>query len=189
MNDRIKIRRAQAGHEDAWLIARCVMMGVGYELDSLDSDKQADLVKLEQLCMRDDTLYSWRNAFVAEMDGERAGAMVAYDGAGYRQMRAVSFARLSFFRGQNIEAMPVETCPGEYYFDTLAVLPPFRGHGIARAVFSHVIAQKPHGLAGTLLVDPDNPPALRLYHSLGFRPEGEIFAFGMLYTRMVLNAL
>lgn len=78
-----------------------------------------------------------------------------------------------------------ETCKGEFYIDSLAVLPEYRRMGIGRQLMK---AQMEYGLRKglrhqTLLVDPENPKAQRLYESLGFRYESDCYAFGQTYWK------
>lgn len=39
------------------------------------------------ICVREDVLYSWRNTIIAEVNGQRAGMLTAYDGRYYHDMR------------------------------------------------------------------------------------------------------
>ena len=60
--------------------------------------------------------------------------------------------------------------PGEYYLDTLAVLPEYRRRGIGRALLEDGIKR---GIAAgydliTLVVDSNMPDLIRLYESVGF---------------------
>ncbi|MEN3010916.1 MAG: GNAT family N-acetyltransferase [Candidatus Bipolaricaulaceae bacterium] len=58
------------------------------------------------------------------------------------------------------------------YVQTVMVHPEFRGKGIGRRIVEHAVAEAFHlGAPKVVLhVRPDNPPALRLYTRLGFRP-------------------
>jgi ribosomal protein S18 acetylase RimI-like enzyme len=63
-----------------------------------------------------------------------------------------------------------ETSAGEFYLDSLAVLPCFRGCGVGRALLSTACNRAfaaGHMRVG-LIVDFDNPRAEKLYSSLGF---------------------
>ena len=82
--------------------------------------------------------------------------------------------------------MEDETQSGEYYIDSLAVVPRFRSRGVGRGLLLQAVEQARRlALCPTLLVDPDNPRAQKLYTSVGFHHEGEIFAFGQIYWRMI----
>jgi DNA-3-methyladenine glycosylase I len=74
--------------------------------------------------------------------------------------------------------MEPETSAGEFYLDSLAVFPPFRGNGVARSLIL-ALSEKAfaygHKNVG-LLVDFENPNAEILYRSVGFvRKEEKIF--------------
>ena len=139
----------------------------------------ADLV-----CSRHDVLYSPQNTTVAMADGNEAGIITAYDGSRYAAMRQVTMPLLKREFDIEFPEMEDETEAGEYYLDSLAVMPEFRNRGIGRALLTHAIAEgKRLGLAVTLAVDPDNTGAQRLYHSLGFRHMRDIFIFGHTYWK------
>ena len=42
---------------------------------------------LEEVVLREDTLYSWKNARIAVCDGRKAGCLIAYSGNDYVAMR------------------------------------------------------------------------------------------------------
>ena len=122
--------------------------------------------------------YSYRNALIAEVEGSPAGVIVTYDGARLEElrsetMRIVRKYKPDFTNSEN------ETEPGEYYIDTLCVLPQYRKMGIATkliaAIHEKALAEG-HAQLG-LIVDFDNPTAERLYTNLGFHRVGtRIFA-------------
>ena len=79
-----------------------------------------------------------------------------------------------------------ETDPGEYYLDSLAVLPSYRGRGIGRALLRDGI-DKSMSLGYkqiALVADSDMPHLIKLYSSLGFIPAGHRHAFGVDFQRM-----
>ena len=70
--------------------------------------------------------------------------------------------------------MDDETDGSEFYLDTLAVLPEYRGRGIASALLKASIEKaRKMGKPAGLLVDKDNTRARRLYESIGFEQIGE----------------
>lgn len=151
-----------------------------------------------EVCSREaDILYSYRNALLALVEDRPVGLCLCYDGEGYHERRLRTFALFdqspvddteSDEPDMDLENAEDETQAGEYYIDSLAVLPEFRGHGIARQLMLKQIEHgRSLGLLSTLLVDPANPPALRLYESLGFRYHSDCYAFGMIYTKMMLH--
>lgn len=172
---------------DASFIARHVLEALHWEMYQmpLAPHKQAAWQELTPICQQPDVLYSYRHATIAELDGQPCGVLVAYDGASYHALRLHTFSQLSHFRGTDINSMADESQAGEWYIDTLAVVPEMRGRGIGRELLQQAITTATERqLQATLLVDPDNPKALHLYQSLGFCKRGEIFAFGQIYWRM-----
>ncbi len=137
------------------------------------------------ICVRDDVLYSWTNTIIAMSDGHEAGMLTSYPGDGYRQMRQLTMWLVKEHLGIEFPDMEDEAMPGEYYLDSLAVLPQYRLQGIGRALLQQGI-ERGHALSlpVTLAVDPINHKAQHLYESLGFRPAGELFIFGHTYFKM-----
>ncbi|MGN0233963.1 MAG: GNAT family N-acetyltransferase [Bacteroidaceae bacterium] len=149
------------------------------------------LKQIEEVCRRTDTLYSWKNTNVAiSSDGEPVGAIVAYPGEGYLECRARTFDLLGNLITFDVASMDAETRDGEYYLDSLAVHPRWRGRGIARQLI--IQAQKEAAQMGrpaVLACAPDNTGARRLYEALGFRQEGRMYIFGENYLRMVSSSV
>lgn len=158
----IEIREGRIA--DAPLVADVVMMAVGGD------ENHPFYGIVNELAARDDAQYSYCNALVAEVGGEAAGAVVGYDGARLHELRA-PLQRLAKERmGEELD-IEEETSAGEFYVDSLAVLPRYRGLGIGRRLLAE--ARDRAFAAGFskvgLLVDFENPAAEKLYASLGFR--------------------
>lgn len=165
---------------DALFIAR------GFHTAMLLDDTPPERISLfaEKICTRDDVLYSARNTTVAVLDGEPAGMITAYDGARYAAMRQLTLTLVKEHLQVEFPGMEDETEAGEYYLDSLAVLPQCRGRGIGRALLQKAVDEgMGRGLSPTLAVDPANKRAQRLYRSLGFRHVREIFIFGHIYYK------
>ena len=180
----IPIRILPALPADAAFVARCVCMALHHE-PSAD-----ELPGIARICLRTDVLYSYRHALIAWLDDVPVGLCLAYPGEGYHDIRVRTFAAFAALHPNEPDTMDLanaedETCDGEYYIDSLAVLPEYRRHGIGRQLMQAQIRQGQqagyHHL--TLLVDPDNPSAQQLYASLGFRHEGDCYAFGQTYWK------
>ena len=180
MNPQITLRKASAA--DSRFIAENVLRAL-----HIDDTDERHISHLADISRREDTLYSWRNATIALCDGVPAGLMVAYDGARYRQMRDITFPMIRMYVGEDYYQMDDEAAPGEYYLDSLAVIPQYRRRGIASALIQEMFRQRDEaGIPlATIAVDPENYTAYRLYLRNGFRPEGHINVFGTNYDRLV----
>ena len=144
--------------EDAPFLAKCLIAGMhfyDFETEIPEyKDIYFDLVDCEK---RTDLLYSYKDSRIAEVDGKVVGSLLSYPGDNYKELRRKSFA---VFWPDYIaidEESELETGPGEYYLDTLAVLPEYRRRGIA-AGYDLI----------TLVVDSNMPDLIRLYESVGF---------------------
>lgn len=131
-----------------------------------------------------DTIYSYENTVVAEVDGKVAGAMCAYDGADYQRLKQPIVDTLGNDSGfANLK----ETEAGEFYLDSVGVLPEYRGRGIASLLFEAQCQRASslgHKVAG-LIVDEDKPKAEALYARLGFRYIDDKDFFGHKMKHMV----
>lgn len=177
MDDRcISIREASA--VDAALIGKIVTMALGDDLSLCFGNVPAVDV-FGELAAREGTQYSFRNTLVAEVDGEAAGAIVGYDGACLHELRIPTLEKIGEATGTST-VIEDETSAGEYYLDSLAVLPEFRGCGVGRAL---LVAARDKAFGNGyrkvgLLVDFCNPRAEKLYASLGFRRVDETTFLG-----------
>lgn len=174
---------------DAPFIARCVLAGIEmlHVEDELPDDKQPIFDHLVAICQRDDTLYSYRNTVVAEVNGTVVGALVAYDGSRYATLRKTTFGLVAKDMGLKLEQNAMETGVGEYYLDSMAILPQFRGLNIGKMLMQNRIEQARQLGIGkvTLLVDRDKPHLQAYYESLGFVFAEEIFVFGSWYNKLI----
>ena len=170
--------------DDASLIADAIIAAIGPELtDHLAGDHNTpqDVHDLfARLAARTDSQYSYINSRVARNDeGNPIGVCVSYDGADLKRLRRPFFAEANKTFGwgmtpEEIEAVPGETEPDEFYLDTLMTLPEYRGQGIGEALIRDAklkadAAGKPLGL----LCDIDNDRARRLYDRVGFIDRGQ----------------
>lgn len=165
--------------EDAATIARTVALAIGDE-GALQAYCGEDyLAVLTEIAGREATQYSWQQALIAEVDGVVAGAVVGYDGARLQELRNGTLSVICERIGR-IPKITDETETGEYYLDSVGVLPEFRGRGVGRALvaaFCDKVFAEEHGRVG-LMVDYENPNAERLYTSLGFERVGTKLFFG-----------
>lgn len=167
----IKIRNANKN--DAPVIAKAVAMGIGDEdaVRGYCGDNYISI--LTEIAMNDHSQYSYRNVLIAEIDGIAVGAAIGYDGAQLQELRATTYQIINKRTGHT-PSIPDETEAGEFYIDTVAVFPEFRGIGIGRKLVSETCDKAfslGHERVG-LIVDNDNTRAEALYTSLGFSRVG-----------------
>ena len=175
--------------DDAPFIARVVLAGIDMlDIDAKLPDEQRSIYEhLMDICRMDDTLYSYWNTRIAEVDGNRVGALVAYDGARYAALRAKTFGLVQQTSGMDLSRNAMETGPGEFYLDSMAILSDYRGHGIGKMLMHDRMDYAfCNGFQKvTLLVDKDKPRLQRYYESDGFAFDEEMFVFGAWYNKMV----
>lgn len=172
----IIFRRAVA--EDAVVVARIIALALGEELTRyLCGDAGEGL--FEDMVRRDDTQYSYRNAIVCEIDSEVVGAVCGYDGARLYELREPVIEAIRMQCGR-VPDMADETSAGEFYIDTVGVLPHMQRQGLGTELICRMSAEA--FAAGYervgLLVDSGNPSAGRLYESLGFKRIDEVGFLG-----------
>lgn len=159
--ENIKIREAVVA--DAPLVGKVVLMALHY-------DETHPLAPIfAELAVREVSQYSFRNALVAEVDGDVVGAIIGYDGARLEELRKPLY-ELMIEKFGNVPTVEDETSAGEFYIDSIAVLPQWRGCGVGGALLSAVRDRAfaaGHERVG-LIVDFANPRAEALYNSLGF---------------------
>ena len=188
--DTIKIR--PANFDDSEFVAKSVMAALGNDevyAVPLKKEIKATIEKITSICQREDVLYSWKNTIIAEIDGKPIASLTAYDGTNYKEIKERTFSLFDEPLDFDVDLMQDETREGEYYIDSATVLPEYRNQGIGKKLLIASIEKgKELGIPHvTLLVNPHNPKAKRLYRSLGFREAGEVYVFGEYYQRMKLD--
>lgn len=167
----LKIR--PASKEDAGLIAKVVAAAINTE------EGYALLPVFRELAEMENSQYSYKNALVAEVCGEPVGAVVGYDGAKLQKLRLSLLTLYQERFGKKLE-IEEETSAGEFYIDSISVLPEFRGKGIGERLLKSMIEKaikEGHSCVG-LLVDSDNPRAEKLYQKIGFQRKNETTFLG-----------
>lgn len=172
----IEIRRAT--EKDAPVIAQAVAMAIGHE-SSVNYCGENYLEVLTEVAQLAGTQYSYANSLVASADGKPAGALCGYDGAALNELRAGTLAVVNKYNPLD-GPIDDETQPGEFYLDSIGVLPQYRGLGIGSMLINamtEIARNEGHRFIG-LIVDFDNPKAEELYSRLGFRRAGTRMFFG-----------
>lgn len=176
--DTPQITTRPACKEDALIIAQTIAMAIGDEEGLRNYCGENYISVLCDIARAEATQYSYQNAIVAERDGVVVGAVVGYDGARLEELRDGTFAIIEERTGRR-QTIVDETSAGEYYLDSIAVMPEFRGLGVGRvllkAFVEHAFALGAERVG--LIVDKQNPNAERLYTSEGFRAVGERMFF------------
>ena len=174
--------------DDAPFIARVVLAGIDLlDIDAALPDEQRAIYEhLIEICCMDDTLYSYLNTRIAELDGNRVGALVAYSGARYAKLREKTFGLVMRSSGMDLSRNAMETGPGEFYLDSMAILSDYRGAGIGKRLMRDRMdyALENGFQKVTLLVDKDKPRLQRYYESEGFAFGEEVFVFGAWYIKL-----
>ncbi len=172
--------------DDAPFVALVMMEAVGMTVMETGTVPEERIV---DLCRRTDTLYSYRNAIIALMDGTPVGGLISYEGKDYHDIKVHTFALVEDFIDFDPVEMDDETRPGEYYLDSAAVLPQHRGKGLGRKLIEHgVQLARKRGLLPILACEPHNTTAHHLYTSIGFHDDGALHIFGEDYLRMTFPA-
>ena len=191
----IKIRRATI--EDVAYIAEGIYHAFLLEDEALYNQW---IKILKEVCAQEDTHYSYRNTWIAEVDreraeadgertvvgGVRAGMMIAVDGEHYREQRDKMYPQLKgvfdVAFGKGWDDMEDEAKAGEFYIDSLAVSLPYRNQGVGTALIEKAkeLARALGIDVVTLAVEPENR-AKKLYEKLGFSYQRVIEIFNEEY--------
>ena len=180
------IRRARK--EEAAQIAELFMLAWPVEkiLESNGLAYEQLHESMTAIAATEETIYSYENTIVAEVDGKVVGAICAYDGADYIKLKQPIVDVLGADSGF---AQLKETETGEFYIDSVGVLPEYRSRGIASSLLEaqcERAASLGHKVAG-LIVDVDKPQAEALYARLGFTYLDNKDFFGHTMKHMVRN--
>ena len=179
--DMIRIRKATI--EDVAYIAEGIYHAFLLEDEALYNQW---IRTLKEVCAQEDTHYSYTNTFIAEVDGEQAGMMIAVNGEHYREQRDRMYPQLKglfdIAFGEGWDDMEDEAKAGEFYIDSLAVSLPYRNQGVGTALIEKAKEMaKEQGIGVvTLAVEPTNP-AKKLYRKLGFAYQRGIEIFNEEY--------
>lgn len=184
-----KITIRPANESDAAQIARCVLAAMEIlDIDaSVPPDMKPSVENLEVAALDNMRLYSLANSIVAEADGEPVGCIISYDGANYASLRRRTFDILYEESGLDLRGNPMETVPGEYYLDCMALKSNSRGKGIGLLLMRAAMEKgKAMGINHfTLLAEKSHNSLMEYYSRLGFVPKDEFFAFGSKYVKMM----
>ena len=180
--ENLTIRKATI--EDSPFVARCVLEAIGFENISNEI-----LVRQTAFSQREDVLYSWRHALMAEYDGETVGCIIAYEGRRYQWLRSITFPIIKEMCGADFSGQRDETGLGEYYLDSLYVVPKYRNYGIGSQLmlsgieYARILRIPRVGL----IVSTEKPDAQKMYSRLGFRETERFIAFNEPFIKMTME--
>lgn len=125
----------------------------------------------------DDVYFSYRNIFVTRGKGKVAGCILWFSGEDESGFRSLN--------GQKSD-MGNESESGEIYIDSLAVLPEYRGRGIASLLIDQVTAEARRKKVKkvTLLADTKKTYLKKLYQKSGFVVTSEMTLLNDHYEKM-----
>lgn len=114
---------------------------------------------------RDTGSFSWRNAWLAEVDGEVAACLLGY--AAEESPGPIDPDTPPIF----VPLLQLEAlAPGSWYLNVLATYEGFRGRGLGSALLAHAegIARAGGHKTISLIAEDTHAEALRLYRAKGF---------------------
>jgi len=147
-----------------------------------DASRSRELIEL--LCDRPGVMFSLENCRVFVEDGKVCGAVFAYSGSSKKEYDRnisrygkeilkltgpLSVLRM-MVRGIRLGRFVPAVGNDEYYIETLAVFPDYRGRKIASALLRHAFdSAREQGFSKvSLLVETHNTHALEVYKKTGF---------------------
>jgi ribosomal protein S18 acetylase RimI-like enzyme len=123
-----------------------------------------------QRAEREDGSFSYRNAVVAEIDGQCAAGLIGYPQAAEPQPIDYAETPAMFVPLLELEAL----APDTWYVNVLATYPEHRGQGLGTGLLriADELARETGKSGLSLIVADDNQGAQRLYLREGFREAG-----------------
>lgn len=188
---------------DSALAVSLIRLSMGEEMDWLfGQDGRPANEVAAALYIRRGNRFSKECCWIAEVEGQAAGLLLAFAGRHLPRLDAMTglhllgilglHAVLRLARRQRHYGDLVEARPDEYYLSNLGVLPEFQGRGIGGALLDFVESQaRAAGLSKCSLLVAQNNPAQRLYRRHGYEVTASYefsvpeIAHGSGYHRMV----
>ncbi|GAU77970.1 GNAT family N-acetyltransferase [Fusibacter sp. 3D3] len=147
---------------------------------------------LNALYLKKRTRFSFQNIHVLHYQNNVAGQITAYPAAILPELNKgfeFFYNPMAKDRKAQLEALLAsrEGFEDEYYIDSLAVYEACRGLGFARHLINEIelIAASAGYKKLSLLVDPDNQNAERLYEKWAFKSDKRMVVLGHSYKHMV----
>lgn len=135
-----------------------------------ENQKETILETLDLYISMDINRLSYNNIWTYETENQIAGLIVAYNS---NHVEKLDGAIIDYLKTKNIflNSFDKECFEDEFYIDTVSVFEEFQGRGIAKELFAFIENKaKQLGFKKvSLLVDFENPKALKLYEKIGFK--------------------
>lgn len=175
----IEIRTATS--EEAEIVTWIVFAAL--DMYGIHSERMLDV------CKDRGTLYSWENTRLVIVDGKIAGGLIAYPGELYRSLRKNTWYRCWDDDPQLLSSVGDEAFQGEYYLDSMALFPEFRGMGLGKILLLDALdkAKAAGCKSANLLADKEKGGLIRYYESIGFRIYDSMIYFDHDYHRMKVS--
>lgn len=188
MTTPLKFRLARP--EDKTIVSTLIVQALNDLAMKLINSKNADdlIPIIELFFIEKGNIYSFENTIVGEDENGIIGSITGYDGSKFKKLRKPFIDYMKSNHAFNSE-LASETAKGEFYIDTISVIPYRQGYGIGSLLINEMInyaSKSGHKKVG-LLVDKNNPKAKKLYLKLGFEPSGEKTLLGTKYEHLVFT--
>ena len=144
-------------------------------------DDKGNLKELIRLAKTKDTLYDFRNALIAEVEGRTVGCIIAYEGGLYWYKFHKTWTNIPF---------EPQTISGEYHIDSLYVILEFQHQSIANHLcdMAKAVGEMRYAFNRiTTLVSPSNGSLVYFYAKNGYRYAGSRNLWGVNYFLMSKN--
>ena len=176
--------------EDSDFIGSLLMLATGEVIYRFIRERNFQKARefLIHFVKQENNQYSFQNCRIIEKEGEVIGVLLGYDGNKLKELREPVLAHIHQFLDPNL-TVEDETQDGEFYIDSIGVLPNHQGKGLGARLIQSVIEEQVFGNGKTLglLVDKANPAAKKLYLKLGFQPVGEKMLMGISMEHLQLK--
>lgn len=176
--------------DDAEMAVPLIYEAIGEIAHNLaDTDKEPEVIEVLSTFFRlPRNRLSYENTLVKVLDGAVVGVMVSYPGEDSETLDRpyIQYAHAKGLQREK-KQIPREADEDEYYLDTLSVSKSYQRQGIGREflhAFEGLAKLKQFDKLG-LLVEPTNEAAARLYHKVGYVPDGIRMIGSHPYVHMV----
>jgi len=174
MNVEVRTATPEDGELIAWIV-----------LEALDIHEEPSQNMID-VCSQADTLYSWENTRIIMVDGAPVGGMISYPGDNYQRLREKTWPRCWNDDPDVLAATGPECVAGEYYLDSMVIMPAYRGLGLGK-----ILALDAVGIGKRLgynpihlLADKHKEGLVKYYEKIGFEIFDSMIFFDHDYWRM-----